>query len=286
MSLGKGLSALITPTTSGRRHTTLQTSDGSHSAPKLWNVPLSEIKPDPNQPRKQFKPEELKELAQSIKEHGVLQPLLVSELESGGYQIIAGERRYRASLEAGLTNVPVIVKKMAEEKKLEVSLIENIQRENLNPIEEAFAFKRLGEEFGLTQQQIADRVGKSRPAVANAIRLLELPQEIQKALTEGAISMGQGRALLGVENKAAQLDLLASMLGKKITVREIEKTVAGTRPAQTPARTDANTTYLEQRLRESVGAKVSITKKGTGGAIVIEYHSADELSEIVKKIVE
>ncbi len=283
MSLGKGLGALITPTASGRRKTVFQTGDGASSAPRIWQVPLSEVKPNPTQPRKNFKPEELAELASSIKEHGILQPILVAELTDGGYEIIAGERRWRAAGQAGLTTIPVIVKTMGEVEKVEVALIENIQRADLNAIEEAFAYKRLAEEFGLTQQQIAEKVGKSRPSVANSIRLLELPEEIQKALIEGTINMGQGRALLAVESKQAQLDLLASMQGKKITVREIEHTVS--KRASAPGR-DANTAYLEKRLREILGAQVALNKKGAGGTITITYHSSDELDEIVKKIIE
>src|SRR3989344_4440703 len=193
MSIGRGLGALISPTFSKKK----PSADDTSGTQRIWMVPVSEIKPDPRQPRRNFKPEELKELAESIRQHGVLQPLLVAEKADGGYEIIAGERRWRASQLAGLATLPVIVKEMAEGQKLEVALIENIQREDLNPLEEAFAFKRLIEEFGLTQQQVAEKVGK--------------------------ITSGQARALLSITDKAQQLEVLASMLGEKITVRELER---------------------------------------------------------------
>src|SRR3989339_1210501 len=171
MSLGRGLGALITPT----NKVVNQSSHASEVEGKIWFIPVTKITPDPNQPRKHFKPEELDQLAASIKEHGVLQPLLVVEKSDGGYELVAGERRWRASKLAGLPTVPVIIKKLADQAKLEVALVENIQRENLSALEEAFAYKRLSQEFGLTQQEVADKVGKSRSAVANTTRLLDLP---------------------------------------------------------------------------------------------------------------
>lgn len=285
MSLGKGLGALITSTAgSTRKRTILSTGDGTSQTQKIWTVPVTEIKPNPKQPRRQFKDSELKELAESIKEHGILQPLLVAEQANGGYEIIAGERRWRASQLAGLTSVPVIVKELAPEQQLEVSLIENIQRENLNPIEEAFAYKRLIEEFGLTQAAVAEKVGKSRPAVANAIRLLELPTPIQAALVEGTINTGQARALLSLSSEKEQLDMLASMHGQKITVRELERTAATTAPDR-HARRDPNLLYLEGQLRAALGTKVSIAERAGKGAITINYFSSDELKRLIKKII-
>lgn len=285
MSLGKGLGALITSTSGNtRKRTILSTGDSTSSTQKIWTVPVTEVKPNPNQPRRQFKDSELKELAESIKEHGVLQPLLVAEQANGGYEIIAGERRWRASQMAGLTSVPVIVKELAPEQQLEVSLIENIQRENLNPVEEAFAYKRLIEEFGLTQAAVAEKVGKSRPAVANAIRLLELPAPIQAALIEGAINTGQARALLSLSSEKEQLDMLASMRGQKITVRELERTAATAAPER-HARRDPNLLYLEGQLRAALGTKVSIAERAGKGAITINYFSPDELKQLIKKII-
>lgn len=280
MTIGRGLGALIAPTARTRR--TMATG-GSGTPDRIWMVPVSEIKPNPNQPRRNFTSSELNDLSASIKEHGVLQPLLVSELASGGYEIIAGERRWRASQMAGLPTVPVIVKTLADDKKLEVALIENIQRQDLNPIEEAFAFKRLIEEFGLTQEEVSGKVGKSRPAVANAIRLLELPEEVQSALVAGKISAGQGRALASLSDAKEQLTMLASMLGEKMTVRDLERTVRLKKPGNA-SRRDPNMTYLEERLREKLGAKVTITQRGERGTIVIDYFSRGELADLVKKI--
>lgn len=279
MSMGRGLGALITPT--GPKKKIFET--GSKVNPeRIWQVPVSEIKPDPKQPRRNFKPEELQELADSIKEHGVLQPLLVIEKPDGGYELVAGERRWRSAQIAGLATVPVIVKEMADQERLEVALIENIQRENLNPIEEGFAYKRLIEEFGLTQEQVADKVGKSRPAVANAVRLLGLPEEVQNALIAGKVSTGQARALLTLDDKQKQLEMLASMLGQKITVREVEKQVQKQAPKQT--RKDPNLLYLEEQLRSALGTKVQVSGKGDHGAITINYYSKDELKDLIKKI--
>lgn len=285
MSLGRGLGALISSTT--KKDTTIpQRSTNISPGEKVWLVPLSTIKPSVNQPRKHFRPEELQELAGSIKEHGILQPLLVSEKSDGGYELVAGERRYRAAKIAGLTTVPVMVKKLEGQQKLEVALIENIQRQDLNPLEEAFAYKRLLEEFGLTQEEVAQKVGKSRSAVANIVRLLDLPNTVQTALIEGKISMSQGRTLLSLETEQQQLDMLSSMLGQKITVRELEKEVGKVHLHKNPTRRkDANTVYLEDKLRAVLGAKVTVSQKGEQGTIVISYYSKEEMNEVIKKII-
>ncbi len=280
MSLGKGLGALIAAT-GPRKKITFNTGDVS-APQKVWVVPLSEITPSPHQPRRVFNDAEISELASSIKEHGILQPLLVAEKPDGGYELIAGERRLRAAKAAGLSTVPVLVKELPEQQKLEVALIENIQRSDLNPIEEAFAYKRLIEEFGLTQQNVSEKVGKSRPAVANTIRLLELPPEIKSALIEGKINTGQARALLGITGAKQQLDLLASMLGKKITVRELER--AGSQLNTHHARRDPNLVYLEDKLRTALGARATVRQRGERGTITIDYYSKEELKDVIKKI--
>lgn len=282
MALGKGLGALIAP--SGRKTTIIQTGASADKTDRLWLVPTSEITANPKQPRQNFSEAELEELTASIKEHGILQPLLVAEKSNGGYELIAGERRWRAATRAGFANVPVLVKKFSDEAKLSVSLIENIQRQNLNPIEEAFAYKRLIEEFGLTQEAVAARVGKSRPVIANLVRLLELPNEVQQALVEGKISVGQARALLGVADRAAQHELLQSMLGAKITVRELERVAQATNPRGESGRRDPNLAYLEEKLRAALGTKVNITKKGVRGVIHIDFYSNEELGQLIKKI--
>lgn len=279
MSLGRGLGALITPTTKNN------SSSQAENEGKVWFIPVSKITPDPKQPRKQFKPEELDHLAASIKEHGVLQPLLVVEKTDGGYELVAGERRWRASQLAGLTTVPALIKKLADQQKLEVSLIENIQRQDLNALEEAFAYKRLMEEFSLTQQQVAERVGKSRPAVANAVRLLELPSQVQNALIEGKINSGQARALLALQSDIERLNMLSSMLGEKITVRDLEREANKQKVLNNrPIRKDPNLLYLEDKLRAEFGTKVNITQKGLRGTIVIDYYSDEEMKRLVKKL--
>jgi ParB family chromosome partitioning protein len=282
MSLGRGLGALLPPTPAPIKPASVPRADTP-----VWEVPLTKLRADAKQPRTFFKPEELQELADSIKIHGVLEPLLVSELPDGNYEIIAGERRFRAAKIAQLPTVPVIVKKLAPEAKLEVSLIENIQRADLNPLEEAFAYKRLMDEFGLTQQQVATKVSKSRPVIANAVRLLELPKEIQNALVEGKINMSQARTLLALDKNEDRLSMLASMLGEKISVRELEQKVALHQGVTTPMeRRDPNLVYLEDQLRGMLGAKVVISNKGEKGTITISYHSKEELGDLVKKIVE
>ena len=289
MALGKGLGALIASTGKRenapvRKEIKKETKpDVKNTGEEMWFVPLSEIQADKNQPRKHFDEVALEELSESIKSHGVLQPLLLSEKKDGGYEIIAGERRYRAAEMAGLMKVPAIVKKFNDIEKVEVSLIENIQREQLNPIEEAFAFKRLITEFALTQEQVALKVGKSRSAVANTVRLLDLPDEAQKALIDKQINSGQARALLGLKSESDRLEMLSSMLGKKISVREIEKNVSqkknGTRIK------DANLSYFEDELREALGTKVTIVKKGEKGKIMVDFYSEDEFKDLVNRII-
>lgn len=282
MSLGRGLGALITSTTSKKQTSTLNENESG----KVWLVPVNKIEPNKEQPRRIFREENLKELAESIKKHNILQPLLVTEKADGGYELIAGERRLRAAKMAGLTLVPVMVKNLANREKLEVALIENIQRENLSALEEALAYKRLVDEFNLTQQEVAEKVGKSRPAVANTIRLLDLPQEAQEALSAGKINAGQARALLSLNNFKDQLEMLSSMLGQKITVRELERKVGERRSDKTALRRDPNLAYLEDKLRLALGTKVSITQKGESGNVTISYFSKEELARIIKKISE
>jgi ParB family chromosome partitioning protein len=288
MALGRGLGALIAPTISGKQKKEvvfLNKKNEPGIANKIWSIPISEINPNAKQPRQYFDTEELKELSDSIKKHGLLQPILVSEKKDGGYEIIAGERRWRASKLAGLVSIDALVKQMPEAEKLEVALIENIQRTDLNPIEEAFAYERLINEFGLTQQEVSEKVGKSRPAIANTIRLLDLPEPAKKALIEKKINSGQARALLSLKSEKDQLDALSSMLGQKISVRELEKKIQKTKSFES-LRKDANLIYIENKLRDELNTKVSITKKGESGKIMIDYYTKEDLGRIVKKIIE
>lgn len=279
MSLGRGLGALITPTNKSN------STPASVDEGKVWFIPVSKITADPNQPRKKFDPQELDQLAASIKEHGVLQPVLVVEKNDGGYELVAGERRWRASQLAGMTTIPALIKKLADQQKVEISLIENIQRQDLDPIEEAFAYKRLIEEFNLTQQQVSEKVGKSRPAVANAIRLLDLPPQVQAALVDRKINSGQARALLALSTAQEQLNMLSSMLGEKITVRELEREANKQKVLKhLPIRKDANLLFLEDKLRAEFGTKVNITQKGDRGTVVLDYYSQEELKRLLKKL--
>src|SRR3989344_2235180 len=278
MALGRGLNALIS---GGSRQK--NTSDEQSGQERVWHIPVSSITPNTHQPRQNFSASELEDLSVSIKEHGILQPLLVTERADGGYELVAGERRWRAAQMASLATVPALIKKMADRQKLEVALIENIQRENLNPLEEAFAYQRLMEEFDLTQQEVADKVGKSRPAIANTIRLLSLPEEVKTALVDKRINMGQARALLSLEDPVKQLDMLSSMLGQRITVRELERAVGRQNPSK--IHRNPNLAYLEDKLRAALGTKVSLTQKGERGTVVIDYYSQEELTNIIKKII-
>lgn len=262
----------------------INASTASLDQQKIWYIPVNSIVSNPHQPRRDFNAEDLNGLADSIKAHGILQPILVIEKTDGGYELVSGERRWRAAKLAGLGTVPAIIKQLADRQKLEVALIENVQREDLNPLEEAFAYQRLIEEFGLTQQEVADKVGKSRPAVANIIRLLELPEEVKAALLEKKINMGQARALLGLDGRQQQLGMLSSMLGQKITVRELERAVSKQARGGNNSRRDPNLSYLEDQLRAALDTKVSLTQKGERGTIVINFYSKEDLGRLIKKI--
>lgn len=284
MALGKGLSSLIpTKTIRGMIH---HETGSNGDVQRIWQIPTSEIAPNSHQPRQHFSHQELGELVQSIKEHGILQPLLVRERADGGYELIAGERRLRAAVIAGLATVPALVRAATDQEKLEIALIENIQREDLNPLEEAFAYARLVEEFGMSQQDVADKVGKSRPAVANTIRLLELPDPIKKALMDGQLGMGKARAILSLKSEKEQLAMFASMMGERVTVRDVERAVElkGAMSRKGSVRRDPNLLAQEELLEERLGTKVRITQKGERGIITIEYHSREELKRLIKEL--
>lgn len=278
MALGKGLGALISSSPKQK----LEANSDVGNQERIWHIPVTSIVASSQQPRQNFNTIDLEELSNSIKEHGILQPLLVTERTDGGYELVAGERRWRAAQMAGLATVPAMIKKLADQQRMEIALIENIQRENLSPIEEAFAYQRLMEEFNLTQQQVSEKVGKSRSAVANFIRLLQLPEEVKAALADKRISMGQARALLSLDTPAKQIDMLSSMLGQRITVRELEREVS--KQSSGKSHRDPNLSYLEDQLRATLGTKVSITKKGEKGSIIIDFYSAEEFNRLLKTI--
>ena len=272
--LGRGLDALI-----------------PSIQPSVEEVDIDLIAPNPQQPRSVFDPESLAELAESIREHGVIQPLIVSRPGTPGaapYQLIAGERRLLASRQAGLAKVPVIVKEASPQALLELALVENLQRQDLGPLEEASAFKRLAEEFKLTQEQIAGRVGRSRPAVANSLRLLTLSEEIQASLAHGEISAGHARALLGIDDLDERRTAWRRIVEGRLTVRDAESLAKGggrLRSRKTAAkRRSADLEALEERLRASLGTKVDLTRSRSGGRVVIHYYSDEELESIIERL--
>jgi len=289
MALGKGLGSLIPQDSKKKARKTIRKQTGSSvtsSKDQIWHVPLSEIAPNVEQPRKDFSHQALEDLVSSIKKHGVLQPVVVTERADGGYELIAGERRFRASEIAGMATIPATVRSVTEQEKLELALIENIQRQDLNPIEEAFAYKRLIDEFGLTQQEVSEQVGKSRPVVANTIRLLDLPDKIQKALIDRKLTVGKARALLSLKDVRDQMKVYEDMVGERVTVRDVEKTVAarGGKSRKGSVRRDPNILAQEQLLEDRLGAKVTIRKKGEKGTISIEYNSLGELKRLLSEL--
>lgn len=273
--LGKGLEALIP-------------AAEEMAAQGVTEVPLSSITPNPHQPRSPIRDQDLVELAASIEEHGVIQPLIVTKTPDG-YQLIAGERRWRAARLAGLATVPVIVKDAAPGEMLELALVENIQRADLNALEEAHAYHQLIAEFGLTQDQVARRVGKSRVAVANTLRLLKAARAVQEALLTEKISEGHARALLALEQPEAQEAALKTVLKRGLNVRQTEELVRrllGAREEPRPRRqVSPETRALEARFREALGTKVSLSRSGQGGRIVIYFYSEEELEALYGRIV-
>ncbi len=272
-----------------------------HSLPApsqgLTELPVDAIVPNPHQPRQAVPQQELEELATSIREHGVLQPLVVTRAgasRAGGYTLIAGERRWRAAMLAGLRTVPAIIKEASSAEMLELALVENLQRADLNPLEEASAYRSLVEEFGLKQEEVAARVGKSRQAVANALRLLRLPAPAQQALAQGLISEGHARALLQVPDEELQLRLLERIVADGLSVRQVEELAR--RLARHTAHTDSPppepqqplydpVRELEDRFRNALGTRVQLSKSRRGGRLVIYFYSDEELDRIYQAIV-
>lgn len=259
-------------------------------AMSLNEIAIDLVKPNPWQPRKTFDEKSLQELADSIKEHGVLQPLIVVPMPDGNYQLIMGERRLRASKLAGLTKVPVVIRDYVQEQnKLEMALIENIQRHNLDAIEEAHAYKQLIDEYHLTQDEVAKKVSKGRTTITNMLRLLHLPLKIQKAIADATISEGHGRAILGLMGMEKQLELFAQVVSQGMTVRQVEEKVREIlerpkiiRAARGPS--DPEVTALETELRGKLGTKVKVHKSGESGKITIEFFSKEELNAFMAKM--
>lgn len=275
-ALGKGLSALLPDPE--------PESPPSASDAPAGDVPTAALTPNPFQPRSAFDEAGLGELAASIQETGMVQPILVRPLGADRYQIIAGERRWRAAQRLGLPRVPVTIREVPDDRLLEMALVENIQRRELSPFEEALAYQRLQDEFSMTQEQVAQRVGKERSTVANTLRLLRLSDEIRSLISAGRLDAGHGRALLPIERRDDQLSLAQEAARKGWSVRELERRVAEmkSRPAK-PAeagRKDANTRAAEERLRAALGTRVAITRRGRGGALRIEFSSEAELQRL------
>lgn len=250
---------------------------------RIQHIPLDRVRRNPFQPRTHFSHEELEELMGSIKEHGLLQPLIVLPAGvDGTYQLIAGERRFRAMSLLEEKTVPVIVRDATEQQQLEIAIIENIQRQDLNALEEAAAYARLADEFGLTQEDIAEKVGKSRSQVANTIRLLLLPKEIRDAVVEGAISASNARTLLALPNDQERLKLFHTLINKGLTVREVEDRISVRRPSQTK---DPNISDLEFRLRDQLHCRVEIRQNSRGaGEIRLRFTSADERKRLTEML--
>lgn len=290
--LGKGLDSLIKDNSSAKKTAAANTSSENKteemkSGEQMMKINM--VEPNRDQPRKKFEEDALLELADSIKQFGVLQPLLVRKRKDY-YEIIAGERRWRAAKMAGVKEVPVIIKDYTEQEIVEIGLIENIQRENLNPIEEAMAFKKLLEEFNLKQDEVAERVSKSRTAVTNSMRLLKLDERVQEMIVDDMISTGHARALLAIDDKEQQYDLANKIFDEKLSVRETEKLVKEIKNPKKPKmkkKVENEFVYadLENRMKEVMGTKVNISSKGNGkGKIEIEYYSDEELERMFEMI--
>lgn len=275
--LGKGLNAIFIENDSEDNNSSI-------------TLRISEIEPNRSQPRKDFDEKALSELAESISQHGLLQPLLVRPLTLGGYQIVAGERRYRACRMAGINEVPVIIRELSDSEAMELALIENLQREDLSPLEEASGYKALMDDFGFTQEEVAESVGKSRPAVANSLRLLKLPESIVAFLKDGRISAGHARALLSLENEEQMLTIAQEIVLKDLSVRQTEKLCKAVqkepKQEEPPEKKPSFYSMVELALNEALGRKITVTKsKGKdGGVLQIEFYSDDELTELSNKL--
>ncbi|HIU49930.1 MAG TPA: ParB/RepB/Spo0J family partition protein [Candidatus Limousia pullorum] len=281
--LGKGLDAIFMENESESKNSTV-------------TLKISEIEPNRDQPRKDFDESALAELAHSISQHGVLQPLLVRPLIGGGYQIVAGERRYRACRMAGVTEVPVVIRELSDSETMELALIENLQRENLTPIEEAKGFGVLVDEYGMSQEEVSQVVGRSRSAVANSLRLLNLPKEVSDMVERGEISAGHGRTLLALGSEEEMINAAKQIYEKELSVRQTEKLVKAINAEKDKSqkedkqeRISLKPSYfseVELALTEYLGKKVTVTgsKNNEGGVLQIEFYSQDELKELANKL--
>jgi ParB family chromosome partitioning protein len=273
-ALGKGMGALLS-------------SAAQEGGKKYFVCPVEELKPHSQQPRKYFDDGKMAELVASIKEKGVIQPLVVRQM-GDHYQIIAGERRWRAAQKAGLDRIPVVIQNVSEDWALEVALIENIQREDLNPMEESAAYRHLMDNFDLSQEEVAKRVGKDRSTVANALRLLKLPGRVKDDLLTNRLSMGHARALLSLDDEADMVEASDEIIRKRLSVRETEKLVkkiksfGGVKPPKVEKSLDPNLESLMGAMKQALGTNVKLAPKGKGGQIVISYHDLEELDRLLE----
>lgn len=276
--LGKGLGALIPDD--------LSIQEDKDISKDVNKISINMIRANESQPRKSFDENKLNSLSASIKEHGIIQPLVLKKEEGETYTIIAGERRWRAAKLAGIKEVPAVIMNVSEKQLLEISLIENIQREDLNPIEEALAYKKLIDDFNLTQEELSERVGKSRTAITNCLRLLNLDLRVQQYVIEGVITEGHGRAILGVDDKNLQFRLAQTVIDERLSVRETEKLAKNMLHENKRKRKEKNESPyyidIEERLKNIFGTKVSIKSGRNKGKIEIEYYSDDDLQRIVE----
>jgi ParB family chromosome partitioning protein len=281
-ALGKGIRALIP-------EEKIIVNEENGNKEYVLELDINKIKPNTDQPRKHFDREKLDELAASIREHGIIQPLVLRK-ENNHYLIVAGERRWRASKQLGLSTVPAIIKDLPEEEVMEIALIENIQRENLNAIEEALGYQNLMDTFNLTQGEVGIKLGKSRVAVTNTLRLLNLPKEIQDAIISGALSSGHGRAILGLKKPKQQLEMLLVIMTKSLTVRETEEYVKNFKVNKEKSvkvvkeDKDPYITAIEEKLQEKYQTRVNLKHKKNKGRIEIEYYSLDELQGLLERL--
>jgi ParB family chromosome partitioning protein len=284
-ALGRGLSALIPPAPPPPPAREAAARDPQRPT----EIDIDLLTPNPDQPRLQIDDQKLEELAQSIRSHGVIQPILVRRVDDR-HEIVAGERRWRAAQRAGLLKVPIAVRDVADDQLLEVALIENIQRENLNPIEEAQAYRRLADELHLSQEQIAAAVGKDRATIANYIRLLKLPAEVKNDLASGELTMGHARALITLPDDAAQRRVAREVVSRGLSVRETEalarREQSPAPPPAPPVKVDPNTRAAEDRLKLALGTRTRIVRKGRGGRIEIEFADEDELQRLYEYLTE
>lgn len=283
--LGRGLDALFSSSEIDTKEISAEKKE-EIQARGIDFININDIKPNENQPRKVFDEEKLQELASSIKEHGLIQPVILRKAEKG-YEIVAGERRWRACRKAGLKEIPCIIKELTDEQNMLVAIIENMQREDLNPIEEAEGLNQMISNFGMTQEEVSKSVGKSRPYITNSLRLLKLPEEVRDFVSEGKLTTGHARAIAGIADKEKQVDIAEFTIKEELSVREIEKLIKQEhspkkRNPRKKAAKSADVKRVEEDLKHIIGTKVTLNQSGRKGKIEIEYYSREELERLIE----